>query len=267
MATTQKHYLKINPYLDIISGITVVLSFSDGIIKIIGREGSGKSVLTQLLSAELIEEDQEVVIFSDIPHSETELHSPIQQQLHLNLDDNNDFYVALNKHIQACPYDQQKLILVFYDADQIPEDCFDAIRMLFEKNYHDRPEVSMVFAGTELLDQKLNEPKNRTFNKNIILNFEVKPMNRSELEAFCNAYLVEMGLQKRRLTKEDIDGIYAETQGLPGKIPQLIFSILDQAEEKKQTAAPEIPTDKGIIGKLVTIDDDPEPELRRHLHQ
>ena len=63
MSSSQKHYLKINPYLDIISGIAVVLSFSDGIIKIIGREGSGKSVLTQLLAAELMDEEQEVVIF------------------------------------------------------------------------------------------------------------------------------------------------------------------------------------------------------------
>ena len=198
MGTTQKHHLKINPYLDIISGITVVLSFSDGIIKIIGREGSGKSVLCQLLATELMEENQEVVIFSDIPHSEAELHNPIQQQLHLQLDDNADFYTALNSHIQARPFDQQKLILVFDDADQIPDDCFEAIRILFEKNYHEKPDVSMVFAGTELLDQKLNEPANRTFNKNIILNFEVKPMNRGELEAFCNAYMVEMGLQKHQ---------------------------------------------------------------------
>ena len=98
--------------------------------------------------------------------------------MHLQLDDNADFYTALNSHIQARPFDQQKLILVFDDADQIPDDCFEAIRILFEKNYHEKPDVSMVFAGTELLDQKLNEPANRTFNKNIILNFEVKPMNR-----------------------------------------------------------------------------------------
>lgn len=261
MSSTQKHYLKINPYLDIISGITVVLSFSDGIIKIIGREGSGKSVLTQLLAAELVEEEQEVVIFSDIPHSETDLHNPIQQQLHLNLGENSDFYAALNRHIQARPYDQQKLILVFDDADQIPDDCFNAIRMLFEKNYHDRPEVSMVFAGSELLDQKLSEPQNRTFNKNIILNFEVKPMNRGELEAFCNAYLEEMGLKSHHLTNADFDGIYAQTQGLPGKIPELIFAILDREEEEKQSHQLDHTEDKSIISKLVELDDDPEPTL------
>lgn len=261
MSSTQKHYLKINPYLDIISGITVVLSFSDGIIKIIGREGSGKSVLTQLLAAELVEEEQEVVIFSDIPHSESDLHDPIQQQLHLDLGENSDFYAALNHHIQARPFDQQKLILVFDDADQIPDDCFDAIRTLFEKNYHDRPEVSMVFAGTDLLDQKLNEPQNRTFNKNIILNFEVKPMNRGELEAFCNAYLEEMGLQSHHLSKDDLDSIFNQTQGLPGKIPELIFAILDREEEEKKAEKVELEEDKGIIGKLVELDDDPEPEL------
>jgi len=261
MGTTQKLHLKINPYLDIISGITVVLSFSDGIIKIIGREGSGKSVLCQLLATELMEEDQEVVIFSDIPHSEAGLHNPIQQQLHLQLDANADFYTALNSHIQARPYDQQKLILVFDDADQIPDDCFQAIRILFEKNYHESPDVSMVFAGTELLDQKLNEPANRTFNKNIILNFEVKPMNRGELEAFCNAYMVEMGLQKRILSKDNLDQIFTETQGLPGKIPELIFNILDQAEESKKESTAENPQEKRIIGKLVALDDDPEPIL------
>ena len=261
MGARQKHYLKINPYLDIISGIAVVLSFSDGIIKIIGREGSGKSVLTQLLAAELLEEDQEVVIFSDIPHSEQELHDPISQQLHLKLDSNAGFYEALNRHIQERPFDQQKLILVFDDAEQIPDDCFAAIRHLFEQNYHDRPEVSMVFAGSELLDQKLNEPDNRAFNKNIVLNFEVRPMNRSELEAFCNAYLVEMGLQqKHRLSPEDLDDIFAETQGLPGKIPELIFAILDREEEKKKIIK-EDPVEKTIISKLVVVDDDPEPEL------
>ena len=181
--------------------------------------------------------------------------------MHLQLDDNADFYTALNSHIQARPFDQQKLILVFDDADQIPDDCFEAIRILFEKNYHEKPDVSMVFAGTELLDQKLNEPANRTFNKNIILNFEVKPMNRGELEAFCNAYLVEMGLQKHQLTKDHLDQIFSETQGLPAKIPELIFAIIDEEQEGKKEAAAEQPQEKRIIGKLVSLDDDPEPIL------
>ncbi|MFT5321847.1 MAG: hypothetical protein ACI934_002005, partial [Pseudohongiellaceae bacterium] len=79
--------------------------------------------------------------------------------------------------------------------------------------------------------------------------------------AFCNAYLVEMGLQKNHLSKEDLDEIFTETQGLPGKIPELIFAILDHAEESKKGSAAAIPQEKGIMSKLVEFDDDPKPEL------
>jgi len=59
-------YLKFGPYRETLIGIQTSLQISEGIIKVIGPEGSGKSALCRQLVAEL-QADNQTVIYFDTP--------------------------------------------------------------------------------------------------------------------------------------------------------------------------------------------------------
>ena len=49
MSTQKKLYLNMGPYHEVISGIVLILSISDGVVKVTGIEGTGKSSLLREL--------------------------------------------------------------------------------------------------------------------------------------------------------------------------------------------------------------------------
>ena len=235
MGVDKKQFFKENPYHDIINGVGAVLSFSDGVIKITGKKGSGKSVLCQMLAQELINEKLKVVLFETAPASRQELEETICKQLDLEWNDN--FQTLLVNYILERPLDQQKIVLIFDDSDNLNEECMDAIRKIFEIQHDNHPLASMIFCGTENLEDVLNRPENISINKSIILNFELKPMNRKELEAFCQHFLIQAGLENHHLTEEDLDLIFEETEGYPEHIVEKIYTIVDQDTGESQAEA------------------------------
>ena len=53
MSTTTLPFLNVGPYQEVINGIGTVFSFSDGVAKLTGPLGAGKTVLTQGIGSAL----------------------------------------------------------------------------------------------------------------------------------------------------------------------------------------------------------------------
>ena len=80
----QENYLKVGPYLDISQGVRTALKVNEGIIKVVGAEGVGKTSLCNQLIVELETENQDVIYFETPPQSADELFQHIQSVLGLD---------------------------------------------------------------------------------------------------------------------------------------------------------------------------------------
>ena len=67
MSTPTAIYLNIGPYLEVISGISTVFSFSDGVVKLTGPLGAGKTSLLKELAKELRNRYPDRIIIYDLP--------------------------------------------------------------------------------------------------------------------------------------------------------------------------------------------------------
>ena len=132
MAFPQANYLKVGPYLDAFQGIRTALKINEGIIKVVGAEGVGKSALCKQLVSELEAENQDVIYFETPPQSPDDLYQHIQSVL--GLDKNKDFNRALTRYLLETSTNR-KLLIIYNDAEQISKDLFILIRLL--NNIHD----------------------------------------------------------------------------------------------------------------------------------
>jgi MSHA biogenesis protein MshM len=258
MSSVQKDYLKLNPYLEITSGINAVLTFSEGVIKVVGSKGSGKTAVCHLLLDELKEEELEALLFSEAPESPKALEEYIQQKLALNRQ--ADFLPALTGYILDKPSHLQKLVLIFDDSDAIDDETFQTIGQLSEIKSNVTLLVSIVLCGNENLSKKLNQADKQEIQEKLILSLQISPMTRAELEEFCSAYMAKVGLANHSLSNDDYGRIFEFSNGYPEKVPEIIYELLDQ-EATEKVSEEQKDNEKGLMSKLVELDDDPEPDL------
>jgi hypothetical protein len=203
-----------------------ILSISVGVVKLTGPAGTGKTRLLQQLETELQAERQETLLFLTPPTSIKDLHDTITKRL--KLDNEFGFNKALIHHIIAKPYDQQRLVVVFDNAELIDIDVLLAIALFRNVMHNGQPIVSIVLCGSEALNTKLEDASYRPLVADMLLSYEINPLTREQLQAYGNACADIHRLGKLPLKNGVLTELLAESKGLPGPVPELLKKLKDK---------------------------------------
>jgi MSHA biogenesis protein MshM len=236
MALKNDLYINVEPYTEVLGGLSFVLSISNGVVKLSGKTGTGKTALCIELLQELKTEKIEFVHFPDAPEDFTAVQAAIQEKLKLSpkaSDDQDSFIQALTAHIIKKSFDEQKLVLIFDDVENLSSDLLIDLTSFRHIHLNDQGLVSIVLSGTEEMDKKLNNGASALV-KDLLVSYTLEPMNREQLAEFCKAYLEEIKMESK-LTEENISQLLEISEGLPGDIPEMIPEILDKDDSKLYT--------------------------------
>lgn len=242
MVPPQDSYLTYGPYLELMTGIRTALQINEGIIKVVGAEGSGKSAFCRELARSLRSNGQTVIFFETPPESVDFLHKRIQSELDLPADKN--FTRSLTNYLLSRQAPNNKLFLIYDDAEKISKEIFILIRLL--NNIHDASEtlVSQVICGTEKLDKVFDDPELRSLTQYLNQSFVLPAMSHDQLVDFCAAYMKRTSVPTGTMTGKDITDIYLVGKGMPGKTLELLDSHVQRyqasiASDSAQPGAPE----------------------------
>ncbi|PCJ42793.1 MAG: hypothetical protein COA71_04635 [SAR86 cluster bacterium] len=233
MALKNDLYINVEPYTEILGGLTFVLSISNGIVKLTGKTGTGKTAMCIELLQELKTEKIEFVHFPDAPENYAAVQAAIQRKLKLGPKaggDQDSFIQALTAHIIKKSFDEQKLVLIFDDVEKLSSDLLTELTSFRHIHLNDQGLVSIVLSGTDEMDKKLSNGASALI-KDLLVSYTLEPMNREQLAEFCKAYLQEIKMDAQ-LTEENISQLLEISEGLPGDIPEMIPEILDKDDSK-----------------------------------
>src|SRR5690606_2728236 len=179
-------YLRLSPYLDVLQGVIASLDINEGIIKITGKSGAGKTALCTQLVSELQSRGQPFVFFLQAPASVFALQNEILERL--DLDSSGNFTRTLSAYLLARSAEQKPLVLIFDDAQQLEPQTFSAIRMLCNIQDRSRSLVRVVLCGTEELDEVLASPTLRAVTQFLSQSFTLPYLTQDQVNDFCLAY-------------------------------------------------------------------------------
>lgn len=212
----------------VVNAILYSLKRGDGIIKVVGEVGSGKTTILRSLSNRLSPEFSCVYVNS--PNlSPRDILFFICNEFGISIDPNDQkFFLTQKLHnflLKEHGLGRRPLLLID-EAQATPIETLEEIRLLTNlETDHDKL-LQIVMFGQPELDVNLNQPSIRQFLSRISHSIELKPFSREDTQSYLNFRMRRAGYKGKDLFTSAISRTIHQ---LSGGLPREIHSLADKA--------------------------------------
>ena len=139
---------------------------------------------------------------------------------------------------------QGKLPVVMVDdADQLPPETLIALLKLNEYRSDEVPAVSVLLFASPAIDEVLSSPQLQTMNLQVLHPLDVPRLRPAQIPRYVQHLLKVEGIKTGFLVEPaQVDKLFRESEGLPGRINSQILKML------REPAAERPPRSEGITG-------------------
>ena len=193
-----------NPsHQEALNTLLVALQMGEGFIKVTGEVGTGKTLLCRKLLHELGGEDDCVTAYIPNPAlTPTALRFALADELdvrcHRNIGQHRVMQLV-NERLVAERAAGKRVVLIIDEAQALPEDCLEAIRLLTNLETEKSKLLQVVLFGQPELDANLLRPSVRQLRQRITFSYTLAPMNARAVSGYLMHRLTVAGYQGPRL--------------------------------------------------------------------
>lgn len=167
----------------ILDAITYAILNGEGIIKVVGEVGSGKTMLCRMLQTMLPKRVESIYLANPSVAPEDVLHA-IAFELQLRLPKGADrlkVMQALQKHLLKRHAAGKQVVIFVEEAQGMPLATLEEIRLLSNLETNHDKLLQIVLFGQPELDENLNETNIRQLRERITHSFNLAPLHAKEI--------------------------------------------------------------------------------------
>jgi len=165
---------------NLLSAIIFSLSRGDGLMKIVGKVGSGKTLISRLLLNRLPKKDYNTAyIHAPIDVSAEKLLKTLIDEFGIKHKKNDDFSKLLQEYLLKEHSKGKRNILILDEAQALGEGGLEFVRLLTNLETKTDKLLQIVLFGQEELDNILHKSSMRQLLQRIGFNFIMKPFNKA----------------------------------------------------------------------------------------
>lgn len=170
---------------EILDALLYAISDSEGIIKVTGEVGSGKTMLCRML-IERAPEQIEVVYLANPSLSREEMLYAIADGLKLDLEGQrvNIILQTLQNHLQLKITQGKRVVILVDEAHAMPLETMEELRLLYNLQVGKHKLMHIVLFGQPELNDKLSQPNMRQLKDRIIHHFSMLPLSQNIIESY-----------------------------------------------------------------------------------
>ena len=170
---------------EILDALIYSLSEAEGIIKVSGEVGSGKTMLCRML-LERLPDHVETIYLANPSLSREEMLYAIADGLGLSI--NGERVGVIMRNIQNTleekARDGKRIVVLVDEAHAMPTDTLEELRLLYNLQVGNFKLLQIVLFGQPELDTKLDQPNMRQLKDRIVHHFHMQPLSRNILESY-----------------------------------------------------------------------------------
>lgn len=205
----------------ILDALIYAILNGEGIIKVVGEVGSGKTMLCRMLEKELPGNIEVVYIANPSLSPENILHA-IAFDLNLDVRSDTSRLEVMNKLQEYLlgRHGAGKQVVVFIEeAQSMPIATLEEIRLLSNLETGQNKLLQIVLFGQPELDEMVGKREIRQLKERITYSFQLNPFNADEIRDYLNARLRSCGHRSREIFNDKaVRGIERYSKGLVRRI-------------------------------------------------
>ncbi len=181
-----------------LEALMYAINSGEGIIKVVGEVGSGKTMLCRMLEVRLSSNIDVIYIANPSLSPDNILHV-IAHELHLAVLDGNGEMSKVNvmqqiqTHLLKKHADNRQVVLFVEEAQSMPIETLEEIRLLSNLETDEHKLLQMVLFGQPELDEKLSQPGIRQLKERITHSFNLSPFPPDDTLRYLNFRLRAVG--------------------------------------------------------------------------
>ena len=170
---------------EILDALLYAISESEGIIKVTGEVGSGKTMLCRML-LERFPEKIEAVYLANPSLSREEMLYAIADGLSLNLEGQrvNIILKTLQNHLELKLAQGKRVVILVDEAHAMPLETMEELRLLYNLQIGNHKLLHIVLVGQPELNEKLSQPNMRQLKDRILHHFSMLPLSQNIIESY-----------------------------------------------------------------------------------
>lgn len=170
---------------EILDALIYSLSEAEGIVKVSGEVGSGKTMLCRML-LERLPENVETIYLANPSVSREEMLYAIADGLGLNIDGERVGVIMRNiqSKLEEKAREGKRIVVLVDEAHAMPLDTLEELRLLYNLQVGNSKLLQIVLFGQPELDAKLEQPNMRQLKDRIVHHFNMQPLSHNILESY-----------------------------------------------------------------------------------
>lgn len=200
----------------------------EGIIKITGEVGTGKTLMCRMLLAEL--QDKVALAYLAIPASHpSALFAALLHELGGHCEAHEEPQAALQRHLLAITATGKQAVLVVDESQAYGREGLEALRLLSNLETENNKLITIVLFGQPELDEILAEHSLRQLRQRITFSFQTGPLSFRESVDYLRFRLEHASESRlRALSIFTLPALYLTARAARG-IPRLLNITADKA--------------------------------------
>jgi MSHA biogenesis protein MshM len=183
-----------------LEALIYAITHDEGIVKVGGEVGSGKTMLCRMLM-ERLPPDVDTVYLANPLLSRDDILFAIADELRFELPRERSSAVmrSLQEHLIALYGEGRQVVLLVDEAHAMPRDTLEEIRLLSNLESQRHKLLQIVLFGQPELDEVLERPEMRQLKDRITHHFSLEPLVRSDVADYIDFRMRAAGYRGREV--------------------------------------------------------------------
>lgn len=244
----------------VLEALLYAVTSGEGILKVVGEVGSGKTMLCRMLEQRL-PDTVEVVYLANPNLSPHDILYAIAFELKLPVDHSTQRLVLmqrLQEYLLKQHSENKTVLVIIEEAQSMPIETLEEIRLFSNLETHQHKLMQIILFGQPELDKNLQDKSIRQLRERITHSFDLRPLSAAEVSDYIRFRLhaagcpapnvfsnaaekliakASGGLTRRINILADKAMLSAYAESATGKRPRTIDNLLQPAVQKRNVIA------------------------------